>query len=137
MEVADERADAGRVVGVEGNTAVLPFEGGGVAVLGAQRESPKFFSSGLAVSSQENGTVLRENCDRRFSNRMRQSWSHRGPIPIRLWWKLGMICQTLVCRLERRMSQAAEEKWGAPLAVPTTTLSALGFTLAQGAFGVR
>ena len=51
VEVADERADAGEVVGVEGDRAVLPFEGGGVAILGAQRESPKFGSGGLAVSS--------------------------------------------------------------------------------------
>ena len=51
MEVADERADAGEVVGVEGDRAVLPFEGGGVAILGAQRESPKFGSGGLVVSS--------------------------------------------------------------------------------------
>ena len=66
VEVADERANAGEVVGVEGNRAVFLFEGGGVAILGAQRESPKFCSGGLAVSSQENGAVLRENRDYRF-----------------------------------------------------------------------
>ena len=61
----DKRADAGEAAGVEGDRAVFPFEGGGVAVLWAQRESPKFCSGGLAVSSQDNGSVLRENRDRR------------------------------------------------------------------------
>ena len=81
--------------------------------------------------------VSEKNVTAMFSKRTRQLWSHRGPIPVRLCWKLGMVCPAVVGRLKRRMSQAAEEKWGAPLAVLTTTLSALGFTLAQGAFGVR
>ena len=34
------------------------------------------------------------------------------------------------------MSQTAEERWGAPLAVPTIC-SAVGLILAQDAFGVR
>ena len=65
MEAADERADAGEVVGIEGGRAVFPFEGGGVAILGAQRESPIFGSGGLAVSSYDNSTVVRENRDLR------------------------------------------------------------------------
>ena len=56
---------------------------------------------------------------------------------MRLLWKLGMMCLAFVGRSEGRMSQAAEERWGAPLAVPTMTWSAFGLILAQGAFGVR
>ena len=48
-----------------------------------------------------------------------------------------MMCPSVVGRSERRMSQAAEERWGAPLAVPTTIWSAFGLVLAQGGFGVR
>ena len=36
MEVADDRTHAGEVVGVEGDRAVLPFEGAGVAILGCR-----------------------------------------------------------------------------------------------------
>ena len=80
-------------------------------------------------SSEENVTAV-------FSKRIQQLWLNRGLAPIRLCWKLGMMCPVVVGRLERRMSQAAEERWGEPLAVPTTVLSALGLTFAQCAFWV-
>ena len=72
--MADERADAGEGVCVEEDMAFLPFWEGGVASLGAQRESPEFGSGGLALSSQEDGSVVGENRDRLFfSKRTRQS----------------------------------------------------------------
>ena len=77
MEVADERANAGEVMCVEGDRAFLPLWEGGVARLGAQRELPEFGSGGLALSSQEDGPVVGENRDRRFFK--------RGVIPSRLW----------------------------------------------------
>ena len=72
-----------------------------------------------------------------LSNRTRQSWSQSGPMPNKLWWKFGMMWPAVVGSCERRMSHAADEWWGAPPAVPTTTLTAFGFMLAHGAFGVR
>ena len=105
--------------------------------MGVEVELPEFGAGCLAMAAEENGVVAGENSDCCFSNRTRQSWSHRGPIPSKLCLKLGIMWAVGVGRLERRMSQAAEDKWGAPVAVPTMILSALGFTLAQGTFGVK
>ena len=57
-------------------------------------------------------------------------------MPIKLRWKLGIRCP-LVTGIDNFMSQEAEERWGGPPAVPTTTWSAAGLILAHGALGVR
>ena len=69
MEVADECADAGEVVGVEGDRAFLSCRKGGVVVLGAQRESTELETGGFVLSFEEDSAVFRENCDRRFSKK--------------------------------------------------------------------
>ena len=43
----------------------------------------------------------------------------------------------MVTGIGRFTSQEAEERWGGPPTVPTTTWSAAGLMLEHGAFGVR
>ena len=64
-----------------------------------------------------------------FSNKTRHPWSQRGPIFIRLWWKLG-IMYPVVTGSGRYTLMVAAERCGGPLAVPTTTCRALGSMLA-------
>ena len=54
-----------------------------------------------------------------FLNTTRHPWSQRGPIPIRLWWKLGIIYPVVTGR-GRSTLTVAVERWGGPLAVLTT-----------------
>ena len=55
---------------------------------------------------------------------------------IKLLWKLGIRCP-LVTGIGTFTLQEAEERWGGPPAVPTTTWGAVGLMLAHGALGVR
>ena len=66
MEIADKRADAGEVVGVEGDWAVLPLWEDEVVVLGMKREPPEFGAGGFALSFDGDGVVFEEHYDHRF-----------------------------------------------------------------------
>ena len=71
------------------------------------------------------------------SNSTRQPWLHSGPMPIKLLWNCGMMWAAVVESEERRRLQDADEWWGGPPDVPTSTWSMLGLTFTHGALGVR
>ena len=66
-----------------------------------------------------------------------QLWLHRKPMPIKLLWNFGMMWAAVVESEERRRLQDADEWWGGPPDVPTSTWSMLGLTFTHGALGVR
>ena len=66
-----------------------------------------------------------------------QLWSHSLPIPIKLWWKCGIIWPTLVRRVGRSISHDDNDLCAGPPSVPMIICMADVFTLAQGTLGVK
>ena len=58
MEIADEGANAGKVVGIEGGWGSGPLGGNGWMIFGAEREVPKFGSTFFAPSGEEDGVIF-------------------------------------------------------------------------------
>ena len=66
-----------------------------------------------------------------------QLWLHSYSIPIKLWWKCGIMWIDLVERVGRSNSHDANDLCGGTPAVHRTLCVVDVFTLAQDALGVK
>ena len=72
-------------------------------------KAPEFGAGWFTVAVEEHGVLAGENCDGGFFEKDAAPLSQSGPIPNRLWWKLGMMCAAVVGSWERRTSQAEDD----------------------------
>ena len=66
MEVLDEGANAGKVVGIESGGGSGPLGGDGWMIFGSEREAPKSGSTFSVPSGEEDGVVFGEDSDTIF-----------------------------------------------------------------------
>ena len=84
VELPEEGADAGEVVGIQGGGIGAPLRQNRWMSLGKERKTPEFGASDFAPAAQDDHVFLGEHSDRGFSNKNLQLWSQSFPIPIRL-----------------------------------------------------
>ena len=106
-------------------------------MLGAERKIQSLAPSCSRYPVRRTVLSLEKTVTDVSSKSTRQLWLHRGPMPIKLLWKFGMMCAAVVGREERRILHNADDWWGWAPTVPTRTWCALGLTFAQGPLAVR
>ena len=90
-------------------------------VLGVKRKPPELGAGGFALFFEEDSVVFGEHYDRRFLKENAAVMVAEGGNAHEIVVEVGHGVPGGVESWERRMLQAAEERWDTPPAVPTTT----------------